>query len=331
MVPKNHRSQRIFQTQIVKALENIYISPLETCNLSCKYCYTKKTKAVLTQTQILKFIENYSSHLKSIFLNPPAGRAGLKSILFCGGEVFLLPWFTKLINQLINQGLFITIITNGTIDKLDQIQSPQNCQLIVSIDGPQKIHDQNRGQGNYAKSKLLIKKALKLGFPVEIFYLVTDISYPYIDKFKLFNLPITYLTDRLGSLTKDQVINIKSNYPTYPPKNFGCFQLALQSNGLIYGCCESTTPVANISDSPPTIIGSFLNSLKHCQKCQKIGRSDIFKRAVIQGVIPKGVSTTKISQDLNRCYGCCQPDFLCGYIKELDCQNCQQVHKIFNS
>jgi len=324
MVQKSNRTQRIHQTKIIQALENIYISPLETCNLNCHYCYTKKVKATLSQSQILKFIKSYSSSLKSNFLS-------LKSILFCGGEVFLLPWFPSLVNKLIDQNIFITIITNGTIDKLDQIKSPQNCQLIVSIDGPQNIHDQNRGSGNFQKSTKFIKKALKLGFPVEIFYLVTDISYPYINSFNLLNLKITYLTDRLGSLTPAQILDIKQNYPTYPSKNFGCFQLALQSNGLIYGCCESTIPLSKITDPPKTIVDNFLNSLKPCQDCIYYGRSNVFlgaqscKRSATREHPKKSLQDQK-----NICFGCCQPDFLCGYIKQLNCQNCQQVVDLFN-
>ena len=167
-------------------LENVYISPLELCNLSCLYCYTKNPKTILSNEQILDFINNYQQITK------------LKSIIFCGGEVFTLPNFTDLVNKLIDQNIFITIITNGTIDKLDEIKSPQNCQLIVSFDGPQKIHDHNRGKGNFAISKKFVKKALKLGFRVEIFYLITKDSYPHFKTFRLYDLPITYLTDRLG-------------------------------------------------------------------------------------------------------------------------------------
>ncbi len=330
MVQKNHRTSGIHQAKIRQSLENIYISPLETCNLSCKYCYTKKTKSVLSQSQILKFIKDYSGYLRSSFLQ-------LKSILFCGGEVFILPWFPKLINTLVDQGLFITIITNGTIDKLHQITSPQNCQLIVSIDGPQLIHDQNRGTGNFVKSKKFIKKALKLGFPVELFYLVTNLSYSYIDKFKLLNLNITYLTDRLGSLTQDQILDIKSNYPTYPNPSFGCFQLALQSNGQIYGCCESSIPLASVSDSPQAIINNFLNSLSTCQNCNMWRSEQFFSpqrtRTLTAGQgSPKVARTAKICSQANTglCLGCCQPDFLCGYTKELGCQNCQQVVVKFN-
>jgi len=294
MVSKSYRTQRNYQAKITQALENIYISPTETCNLACRYCYTNKNlprnggaKPILSNQQILDFIDKYRK-----FRN-------LKSILFCGGEVFLLANFTSLINTLIQKNIFITIITNGTIDKLDQIKNPGNCQLLISLDGPKTIHDQNRGQGNFDKTSLFIKHALSLGFPTEIFFLVTKGSYPYIDSFNLFDLPKTYLTDRLHSLTLKQVLNIKQNYPTYPAKNFGCFQLALQSNGLIYGCCESSTPLAYMTDPIPKIIKSFTNSLQICRQCQK-------------------------------CFGCCHSNFLCGYTKELNCKTCQQVVKTFN-
>lgn len=331
MVQKSNRTQRINQTQIKKALENIYISPSEVCNLRCRYCYTHKNKPLISEIQIQSFIKNYSSYLKSIGLS-------LKSILFCGGEVFTLPWFTNLVNQLIKDDIFITIITNGTVDKLDQITSPQNCQIIVSLDGPKTVHDYNRGHGNYVQSTNFITKAISLGFPTEIFYLVTDISYPYIDSFlghinKLYGqtIGLSFLTDRLGSLSQNQILNIKLHYPTYPSPRFGCFQLAVQSDGQIYGCCESNIPLANITDSPQNIITNFLDSLNHCQKCIYYGRSNVFLGAQSCEQSDTREHPKKSLRDRNiTCFGCCQPNYLCGYIKELHCQNCQQVVVKFN-
>lgn len=236
-------------------LENIYISPLELCNLSCLYCYTKKPKTILSNDQILDFVKNYQQITK------------LKSIIFCGGEVFTLPNFPKLVNTLIDQNIFITIITNGTIDKLNEIKSPQNCQLIVSFDGPQKIHDHNRSTGNFNKSKKFVKKALKLGFPVSIFYLVTKNSYPHFKTFRLYDLPITYLTDRLGSLTPNQVKNIRNNYNCYPPKNFGCNIFSLQSNGKFYGCCESTISIGSLADPLEKVINNYIDIITKYPKC----------------------------------------------------------------
>ena len=43
---------------------------------------------------------------------------------FCGGEIFTLKSFPRLINKLNKLGIFITIITNGTIDHLSEIKTP---------------------------------------------------------------------------------------------------------------------------------------------------------------------------------------------------------------
>ena len=286
------------------ALENIYISPLESCNLNCRLCYTNKTKSRLSNSQILSFIHRYQQHIN------------LKSILFCGGEVFTLKNFPRLVNQLLSKNIFVSIVTNGTIDHLKSIKDPKNCQLLVSFDGPQEIHDHNRGIGNFDKTLKFVTHALKLGFPVEIMYLVTPQSYSHIDSFNLFNLKINYITQKTyfytinhplsnqknttPALTSKQIINLKKNYPSIPPKDFGCYQLSLQSNGQIYGCCESPYPLAKISDRVPLIIKKFQDSLVSCQKC-------------------------------GQCLGCCAPDFLCGYKNELRANSCQQVVKFINN
>ena len=295
-------------------LENIYISPLEECNLNCQYCYTKKTKNRLTNEQILSFVKKYKKYLKSI-------GGDLKSILFCGGEVFMMSDFIDLINNLSNQGIFISIITNGTIDRLKEIKNPNNCQLLVSLDGIKEVHDKNRGLGNFDKTTEFIKQGLKLGFHLEIMFLVTPLSFEFIDTFQNYighfvgskNIIINYITQKstsftkehplsnekkLKSLTREQVIKIKNKYRSIPPKNFGCFQVALQSNGLIYGCCESPTSIAKIDNEPKIIVDNFLATLNRCNKC--LNKSDV-------------------------CNGCSDPDFLCGYKTELDLNSCVEV------
>ena len=285
---KKNRTQRIDQAKIIESLENIYISPLESCNLACKLCYTHKTKAILTNTQILNFIKNYQKHVN------------LKSIIFCGGEVFLLPKFTQLINKLLAKNIFITIITNGTIDKLKEINDPKNCQLLVSFDGPKPIHDKNRGLGNFDKSKKFVQHALDLGFPVEIMFLISPLSYG--KKLNICNLKNNYITLKTKSfdntlnnlpLSPDQILKIKK------PFNFGCYQLSLQSNGDITPCCEVLNPIATISTPIPQTITNYRQLLSPCLNCQK-------------------------------CLGCTSPEFLCGYIKELNAKNCQNVVKLLS-
>jgi len=312
MVQKKNRTQGIDQAQIISSLENIYISPLETCNLACHYCYTAKTPQSLSNRQILDFVTNYSDFIhKSYSLN-------LKSIIFCGGEVFLRPDFPQLVNSLTDLDIFITIITNGTINRLKYIKNPKNCQILVSLDGPKAIHDQNRGQGNFDKSIKYIKQAQKLGFPIGVMFLITKDSYPYKDSFpaslsQLYKLDklsnsITYLTDRRLSLTPDQCLDIKLHYPTFPAKNFGCFQLSLQSTGIITGCCESSLSLGNITDHPSVYIQNFLNSLNHCQTCH--------------------LKSENLTSDT--CNGCCHHNYLCGYPHEFNQPDCHHVIKLFN-
>lgn len=236
-------------------LENIYISPLESCNLHCQYCYTHKTKNVLKNKQILDFVRHYRRHVD------------LKSIIFCGGEVFTLRNFPRLVNRLSDLGIFVTIITNGTIDKLDQIKKPRYCQLLVSFDGPKDIHDYNRGSGNFDKSFKFVEHALNLGFPTEIFFLITKDSYPCKDSFDILSLPKTYLTDRLGSLSPDQVKDIRQNYRCYPPKDFGCSVLSLQSDGKFYGCCESTKSIGSLSDPITQVINNYTKIVNQFPDC----------------------------------------------------------------
>jgi len=297
------------------ALENIYISPLELCNLNCRACYTKKTKNILSNQQILDFVEKYNKFLNensedaffSCFehasihakkKNVSKKNFHLKSILFCGGEVFTLPNFPDLVNTLIQKDIFITIITNGTINCINKIKDPKNCQLLVSLDGPKKIHNRNRGPGNFDKTIKFIQHAKQLGFPVEIMFLITKDSYLYKDSFTVFGLSKTYLTDRKMSLSKDQLLDIKKNYPTFPNKNLGCFQLSLQSSGIITGCCESSLRLGTINDDPATYVANFIKSLFKCSNCQK-------------------------------CHGCCDPNYLCGYKTELSLKNCQDVVQSF--
>lgn len=306
---------------IASSLENIYISPLERCNLACKYCYTSKTNNILSNQQILGFLDNYSRFIhKSYFLK-------LKSVVLCGGEVFTLPDFPQLVNNLIDKDIFVTIITNGTIDCLKEIKNPNNCQILVSLDGPKEIHDENRGLGNFDKSIKYIKHAQELGFPVGIMFLVTKESYPLKDSFptclsKVLKLQrsnalnITYLTDRKMSLTNDQCLDIKLHYPTFPAKNFGCFQLSLQSNGNITGCCESNKSLGKITDKPQIYISKFIDSLFKCSNCEISTLNNSLK-----------IENCKLKI---KCGGCSDSSYFCGYLQELHQNSCQDIIKLFN-
>jgi MoaA/NifB/PqqE/SkfB family radical SAM enzyme len=262
--------------QMDRILRHIYINVLEKCNLRCKMCYTRKTSPILSKDEILRFVKKYQkAHI-------------LETVTFCGGEVFSLSYFPTLVNHLTKEGLIVQIITNGTIDKLDQISSPNAVNLIVSLDGLKDYHDANRGAGNFEKSISFLQKAQTLGFHFELFSIVTRQNFEHIDEFetmlhKTFNKlvpityhprkPLAYLTSHPFSnidtkeagfdfLTNEQMLTLFKTKKTFPPRGLGCFQIALSSNGNIYGCCEGTTPIGTIDDDTVKLIHALTQTVQ---------------------------------------------------------------------
>jgi len=288
---------RLIQKHLNQVLQHLYINPLEKCNLHCKICYTKKTNPILTKKQVIDFINKYQK------------TQPLKMITFCGGEVFTLKYFPALVNYLTKMGIFIQIITNGTINRLKEFNNPNSVNLIVSIDGLEKYHDQNRGEGSFKKSFLFLKNARDLGFHTEIFSIVTKENFNMIDDFekyiekKIGGVQITYhprkpptyltahpisnivgLTENFNYPTQQQLTDLYKKKTVFPPNNLGCYQIALMSDERIYGCCEGTVPIGNIKDSIPKLINSLTAKL---------------------------ITWQNNSKDLSY-LGCSQPDFVCG-------------------
>ncbi|NTU73091.1 radical SAM protein [Candidatus Roizmanbacteria bacterium] len=283
------------------ALHHLYINPLEKCNLHCKICYTKKTGDMLSPVQIINFVAKYHKSYE------------LQTITFCGGEVFALSYFPEVVNTLNEQGFFVQIITNGTIDKLHLLQHPNSVNLLVSIDGVEKYHDKNRGEGNFQTSIDYIKKAQQMGFHTEIFSILTRQNLPQREKFEQFvtnelnNTPITYhprkppaylknhptsnITGEVEGfdfLTNEEMKAVMKLPNVFPPKELGCYQISLMSDGNIYGCCEGTMPIGTINDSI----------------------EDLFEQ------MKKRLELWYNTNETNRCLGCTQPEFMCG-VKEL--------------
>lgn len=278
-------------------LQHVYINPLERCNIACKICYTRKTAPKLTEEQILTFVQRYQE------VEP------LKVITFCGGEVMLLPYFPHLVNELNALGIYVQIITNGTIDRLSEFSRPSLVNMIVSIDGLEPYHDKNRGDGNFQKSIQYLKMAISMHFRHEIFSIVTRDNFADIDKFEariqtligkteityhprkppeyLMKHPISNIEGALkgfGYVELDQLKYLYSHKKVFPPPEFGCYQISLVSDGKVYGCCEGTMPIGHMNDKISDLVGN----------------------------LRKRVESWESTAANGPCLGCSQPDFMCG-------------------
>lgn len=272
---------QLIANHINNSLYHLYISPLEQCNLHCKMCYTSKTKAQLTGSQILDFIHRYSQEIKP------------QTITFCGGEVFLMTDFISTVNNLTHQGFFVQIITNGTINKLAEFSHPNLINLIVSLDGLPQYHDQNRGSNRWQQSVTFMKSGLQLGFHIEAFSIVTAENFSQIDLFENrlqaeLGCPISvtyhprkppqYLalhpvsnqvgeTDGFSFITPRQRQQLGKHHQIFPPRELGCYQPSLMSDGKIYGCCEGIHPLGTIKTNIKQLISVFNRKINHRLGC----------------------------------------------------------------
>jgi len=93
-----------------------------------------------------------------------------RQVVFSGGEALLNPGFFDFCRLLKAEGLHITLLSSGLLLRQHAAQIIENVDdVIVSLDGDPRIHDQIRGiEGAYLKMKSGIQalKQLNPGFPV---------------------------------------------------------------------------------------------------------------------------------------------------------------------
>jgi len=290
------------QAHLDSVLHHLYINPLEKCNLRCKICYTKKTDPILPEHAILDFVQRYNQVEK------------VETITFCGGEVFALEYFPRVLNAMGDMNILTQVITNGTIDRLEEIKNPNSVNLITSLDGLETYHDANRGAGNFQKTLSFMKKAYRLGFHLDVFSIVTKQNMPNIDAFEAYlekelrflpevtyhpRKPPTYLTvhpvsnivgetEGFDFLSKVEMLQLMQKRKVFPPKDLGCYQISLVSDGRVFGCCEGITPLGTMRESIETLTNQLRDRIE---------------------------AWSRVSTNSSSCLGCSQHDFMCG-IKE---------------
>ncbi|MFH1510792.1 MAG: radical SAM protein [Candidatus Woesearchaeota archaeon] len=108
------------------------------CNSACRYCLDKKDSRDLSTAKVMGL-------LRQMWV------CGTKRIGFFGGEVLLRKDLGKILEFCREKNIYTTLVTNGYLvpDNVSII-SKANC-LFISLDGPKKVHDYQRGEGSYEK------------------------------------------------------------------------------------------------------------------------------------------------------------------------------------
>ncbi len=126
----------------------LYLHLTNDCNQSCIYCYNADYRCSVKRSPPLTYYE-YE------FLLRQAASAGVKQIIFTGGEPLLSPLWQRLAEKVREYNMALVLLTNGALideNNADLIAS-LFTKVVVSLDSPdEKIHDQLRGPNTFKKT-----------------------------------------------------------------------------------------------------------------------------------------------------------------------------------
>ncbi|MCP4991825.1 MAG: radical SAM protein [Colwellia sp.] len=154
---------KLFQSKIVnvKFPHAIQLNLTFKCNQRCEYCgiYTDKRYEMTTE-EVFKMIDEFVA-------------LGTSRISLTGGEPLTRKDFQEIVSYARKKGLFVSLATNGTL-VAKRIEAMKDLSSVnMTLDGPEAIHNSQRGKDNFKKVIEAVKLIKSKGIPV---YLVTVIT-----------------------------------------------------------------------------------------------------------------------------------------------------------
>lgn len=157
--------------------ESVNIHITQRCNYRCKFCFAKYHNLTkeLDCNQFIKIIDDLAN-------------SGCKKINFAGGEPTLVPFLSKLISHSKEQGLYTSIISNGTgIDQEFIKRNSEQLNLIgLSIDSQMDTIENVLGRTLIKKIthyshvdniKNKVKLMREFGVPIKINSVITPLNW----------------------------------------------------------------------------------------------------------------------------------------------------------
>lgn len=141
----------------------VQIMPTERCNLRCRYCYAEfgpRRRPDFPIAPLLRLVDGLS-------------RLGTRVIMVAGGEPLLYPDLGRLVDRIVGHGIICSVNTNGITLPARIGEVAKADMLSISLDGPQALHDDYRGEGTYNKVRAAIRLAREKGIRVQIQFTLT--------------------------------------------------------------------------------------------------------------------------------------------------------------
>lgn len=155
--------------------------PVQTCNLQCGYCYIAQNDLFL---QALPYFHYDAKTIRRALSKERLG--GICHLNLCGGgETLLPPQMTEIVEELLAEGHYVAIVTNGTVTKrFDEICS-FDAEYLERVLFKFSLH--------YLELKRLglfdvfwsnVDKVRKAGCSISVEVMPCDELIPYIDEIK---------------------------------------------------------------------------------------------------------------------------------------------------
>lgn len=160
-------------------LSQVYFNLTKKCNLKCAYCYAKADINSNLLENPLDFWLDNALQLKQI--NPQA------SICFTGGEALLFDKFWELAESINNNNISLSLITNGTVAKINDIYRFKALfnKIKISLDSlNEDINSATRGIGSLKKTKNFIDALIAIGVKPTIMVVVTKKNLKALSDFR---------------------------------------------------------------------------------------------------------------------------------------------------
>jgi radical SAM protein with 4Fe4S-binding SPASM domain len=151
-----------------ETLDQVYFNLTKKCNLQCIYCYASAGKTNEVKEMPLNFWNSVVMQLKQ--LNPTS------SICLTGGEPLLFDGFWQLAERVRENGLGLSLITNGTLAKPDDAPRLKSLfhNIRISLDSlDENINSVTRGTGVLEKTRRLIDCLVAEDFKPTVMVVVT--------------------------------------------------------------------------------------------------------------------------------------------------------------
>lgn len=155
--------------------QHIVIELTYNCSLFCEHCYADA---------------GYGSFMCEDFLNKLIEEIvdlQVTTVQLTGGEPTLHPSFERIVKELTNNGIIVTITSNGYFDsKIDKSFLPivgTSGYIQISIDGLQDSHNKIRGKNDaYEKTLSTVKRLVKMGLDVKVTTCLINQNFSEIEK-----------------------------------------------------------------------------------------------------------------------------------------------------